>query len=78
MSYAAANPDNKIAQRTAASVSDGYRRAMAPELLAMMNRARLLKSDPVGGISLAALLTRSLAVESDRSHLVEQTGCHET
>jgi hypothetical protein len=64
---ATANPDNRVLQEMAASTKEGYRRELAPDLLALAGKLGSVNDSSPGGIVLSVLLTRTLEVEVDRS-----------
>jgi hypothetical protein len=51
----------------AASTKEGYRRELAPDLLALAGKLGSVNDSSPGGIVLSVLLTRTLEVEVDRS-----------
>lgn len=63
----AANPENRPLQEMLALVKDGYRRAIASNLLLLASRMGEVKDSVPGGVPLTVLLTRTLEVEVDRS-----------
>ena len=64
---AAATPDNRAAQEMSALVKNGYRSALAGDLLSLARQLRDVEGGSRGGVPLATLLVRTLEVEADRS-----------
>jgi Rod binding domain-containing protein len=63
----AANPENRAVQEMVALTKNGYRRALAEDLLALARQIGEAKGGSPGGVPLATLLVRTLEVEADRS-----------
>jgi hypothetical protein len=66
---AAATPDDRAALEMSALVKNGYRRALAGDLLSLARQLRQLRASEGGsrgGVPLATLLVRTLEVEADR------------
>jgi hypothetical protein len=64
---AMANPGNPALGRMVDMVKGGYRRAAAPDLLALAREAGQLAGGSPGGIPLDTTMVRSLEVEADRA-----------
>lgn len=63
---AAANPQNQPLQSMVNAVRDGYRRALAPDLLQNARTIGDVKDAAAGGVALKTLLLRTLEVEAAR------------
>jgi hypothetical protein len=65
---AEANPQNRPLQSMVALTKDGYKRALAPELLALARSMGEVKDGTSGGISLRQQVMRTLEVETERAN----------
>lgn len=65
---AAANPDNPALRSMLELVKDGYRRALAPQMLTLTQQVGDLQDVDAGGTSVRHLLLKSLEVEAMRQN----------